>query len=112
MKVNNKNLTLDNWTELLSPKANSTDALIDVIGDVKAELSLLKKIEGYLKEVIPTNFDEEFEHQTERYYISRTGSTRVSLNTTQVKEEMGDDWWADHCQETDYFTLRVKALEA
>lgn len=112
MQINNENLTLDNWVDILKPQKNSTDALIDAMGDVKAELALLKKVEGFLKEVIPTNFDEEFEYQTERYTITRTGSTRVSLNQSAVKEEMGEEWWSERCNETDYFTLRVKALGA
>jgi hypothetical protein len=112
MKINGTELTVENWTEVLNPKDLSTDQMIDIMGDIKAEAALLKKAEGYLKEVVPAQFeDEEFEYSTSRFAVTRMGSTRVSLDSAGIKEEMGDEWCADHSRETEFFTLRLKAIE-
>lgn len=92
------------------------EELIDLIPQIDAKLKGLAKwieaAKGVLKSRLkaPENVGDVSitrAHTFEAVYSKRQ---RISLNTELVKQEMGEEWYAEHCMTTEYEELRFKSL--
>ena len=112
IKVKGETLTYENWRELLKPAQLEKDELVDILGQLNAERKVIEKMEKFLKEAVPTLFDEEeFEYATSKFMVTRVCDTRVSLDTTRIKESMDEEWLAGFTRETEYARLTIKELK-
>ncbi len=112
IKVNGTELTPDNFKELLNPKQLNAMQLVDILGDVKAEATFLKKVDGYMKELIAATQDEdEFEFEASRFFVTRVSKARFGLSKDLVLEDMGEEWVDNHSTTTDYFEMRIKPIK-
>ena len=112
VRVKGKSLTAINWQELLKPKTLSPSEMVDILGDVKAELKLLALVEGFLKETITATQDEdEFEFDADRFHVIRVAKTRFGLSKDMVLEDMGQEWVEKHSSTTEYFEMRVVPIK-
>lgn len=90
----------------------SLEALLDQLGVVKDKMSTLKEQEAYLKEALVSRMEaaDLVDASAKRFRAELTYQERTALNQSAVRDEMGDDWWADHCKTTEVRTLRIKRL--
>lgn len=95
---------LDNYTDA---------ALVDDIGETKAEIKKLEKREGYLKEALKSRMDEQ--DTTEMFgdaYEANLGfQERSSLDVKRIREDMDEEWIEEYTRETTVSMLRLKELK-
>lgn len=108
------NLTSDNWQEKLQPKHMSLEDALDAFGDVKIQLSLYKKLEGFMKEVVKSKMPEgETEYTGLHFMVVLNERSRAGgLNKELLTEEFGQDWIEEHSKEpTEYVEVRLTRVE-
>jgi len=111
IKVNGQQLTRENWRELLKPKNLSFQEQIDIAGELSEARKFLQICEDFVKESIKNaRDDEEWEDHGLHYQAIKTKKTREALDTRRVKEEMGEEWFKEHCKVTEYFELRITRI--
>lgn len=102
----------DNWREKLNLGDKSLDEIIDLLGDVKQQVKLYERMEGFLREALLARMPEGvMEYSTEAYMVQRTVGERVFLDTGKVKEEMGEEWYQAHCKVTPYEMVKLVAVK-
>lgn len=93
--------------------ANATpEFLADEIGKLAEARKENEKMEKLYKEALKArckNLGIDFV-QGEEFEVSITKSDRTALDTTAVKAEMGDDWWAERCKISEVTTVRSGRL--
>jgi predicted transcriptional regulator len=92
----------------VSPFHNlTTGAIVDRLGALKAQLADLKGDEEALRGELIARKVEAAEGDLFRATV--TEALRQSLDTDQVKAEMGERWYASHCKIGIATTVRVSA---
>lgn len=113
-------LTQTNWTTQLVPAQLERDELLDILGDLNRARKWLDKVEGFVKEALPSKFDtDEFEYATSRYMALRTQQTRVSLDGDKIKAEklaeLGEKdfevWFKEHSKSTDFYQIKITEVK-
>lgn len=97
--------------EMPDLKGMSTGDIIDALGECRFEMNRYKKLEGYYKEALGARMDAGEEGHGRSFWAGITAESRMSLDSTAVKEEMGEDWWVDHCKETEFNKVSVKPYD-
>ena len=91
-----------------SPLHNlSTGTIVDLLGALKARTADLMADEGVLQAELIAHKVEAAEGDLFR--CSVTEALRQTLDTEQVKAEMGERWCASHCKIAVTTTVRVSA---
>ncbi len=91
---------------------NATPAvLVDWLGNVREQTKELKQLEGYYKEALLARIDDDEEEVVgEKFSATIEDVEQMRLDTGTVKEEMGDDWWQDHCKLSEFKMIRTKRI--
>jgi hypothetical protein len=92
----------------LSPYHNlSAGDLVDRLGAVKAELSVLQAQEKALRDELIRRGSSSLEGAV--YSATITDAVRWTLDTGAVRAKMGGDWYDAHCRQSVVTTVAVKA---
>ncbi len=83
------------------------EVLVDWLGDVREKAKELKQLEGYYKEALMARAEDDL-ITGEVFYATIEEVEQMRLDTSAVKEEMGDEWWEDHCKLTSYKKVSTK----
>jgi len=81
--------------------------LVDWLGNVREQMKELKQLEGYYKEALQARTDDE-EIIGEQFTATIEDVEQMRIDTAAVKEEMGDEWWDDHCKLIEYKKVSTK----
>ncbi len=81
--------------------------LTDWLGSVREQMKELKQLEGYYKEALMARADGE-EIVGEQFTATIEDVEQMRIDTTAVKDEMGDEWWGDHCKLIEYKMIKTK----
>ena len=107
-----KKINLDSlvagFEELPILDSMSLEEMIDYLGSIRLLKKVVSKVEGFMKEAVSARAPEGEEVYGDKYFCLLEARERTSLDTVGVKEEMGDDWYTDHCQTSEYNQLSVK----
>jgi hypothetical protein len=85
--------------------------LIDRIAELNAQMKPIESEIKFLKEAAKARLSIG-EHQGNVYQCVVAERGRTDIDRERVKEEMGEEWWADHCKTTTYQEIRFKKIEA
>ncbi len=87
------------------------NALVDWIGNVREQMKELKQLEGYYKEALLARVrSDEYEVTGEQFVATIEDVASMRIDTAGVKEEMGDEWWEDHCKLSEYKMIKTKRI--
>jgi hypothetical protein len=81
-------------------------ALVDELGDLKAQIAELETREKGLREELIARGSATAEGQS--YSASITEAVRWTLDAKVVRSEMGDAWWNERCRQAVVTTVAVK----
>lgn len=81
--------------------------LADELGGIKAEIADLEEREHALRAELISRGITECEGSLFRATVSQ--SVRWTLNSKLVKQEMGQEWYDAHCNQTATTTVRINA---
>jgi GTP1/Obg family GTP-binding protein len=85
--------------------------LTDWLGSVREQMKELKQLEGYYKEALMARVDDdEYEVVGEQFTATIEDVEQMRINTEAVKEEMGTEWWKDHCKLIEYKMVKTKRV--
>ncbi len=87
--------------------------LVDWLGNVREQMKELKQLEGYYKEALRARVsdDDLVDGITgDEFEALISEVTQMRIDTEAVKEEMGEEWWIDHCKETSYDMIKTKRI--
>ena len=87
-----------------------SNTLADQIGQLDAQIKALTEQLDALKEQAKASGLDEIEGRIFKVSIGK--SIRASLDSKAVKEELGQQWYDDHCKLAEVTTIRVKPLAA
>ena len=91
--------TADQMTNL----ANATpEFLVDELGDIREQVRVLKKQEGFYKTALKARMDYDEMILGERYKGVKTQKERTGLDVAKIREDMDEDWIDDHTVTSDY----------
>jgi len=86
-----------------------SNTLADQIGQLDAQINVLaKQLEALKKQAKESGLDE-IVGQT--FVVTIGASIRASLDTAKVKQELGQQWYDDHCKLAEVTTLRIKVRD-
>jgi len=95
--------------EALPNLENATPGyLVDELGRIREETSRLKRLDEYIKAALYARLAEG-----QTVVVGEVKSalietiTQIRLDNDKVKEDMGADWWADHCKEITFKQIRI-----
>ncbi len=92
--------------------ANATpEFLADELGDVRSKSKDLKKLEGYFKEALKGRIDFGETATGDRYSVQRSKRVQRRIDTTSIKEEMGSEWYDEHCKNSEQDVLSTALIE-
>lgn len=89
----------------------SLTEIVDELGDIRFRLNNLKRLEGYLKEALTARADPGEEYTGSHWRGIVTLESRMGLDSAAVKAEMGEEWWVDHCKETEFYKTSVVPID-
>ncbi len=85
--------------------------LVDWLGGVREQMKELKQLEGYYKEALTARIDEgESEVVGETFSAEIIDVEQMRIDGDTVKEEMGEEWWTDHCKLVEFKQIRTKRI--
>ena len=87
-----------------------SNTLADQIGQLDAQIKALSEQLDALKEQAKASGLDEIEGRIFKVSIGK--SIRSSLDTKAVKDELGQQWYDDHCKLAEVTTIRIKPLAA
>ena len=83
-----------------------SNTLADQIGQLSAQIDVLtKELEALKKQAKDSGLDEIV---GQVFVVTVGNSIRSSLDTAKVKQELGQQWYDDHCKLAEVTTVRVK----
>ena len=91
--------------------SKTTAEIIDELGGIQARIKELKAIEGQYKEALKARICPGQEVVTGRYRAKMTTQYRNTLDYQRVRQEMGEEWWEEHCVEKEVHILTIKPVE-
>lgn len=95
-----------NWRQIVKPGQMTTEEIIDLCGDMKAILSVAKKIEQYGLDVIKERRADEAHLTSEYFDVSfKDEEGKVTLNRASILEEMGEQFVQKHEKQGDPFVV-------
>jgi regulator of replication initiation timing len=83
-----------------------SNTLADKIGQLSAQIDVLTKELDALKKQAKDSGLDEIVGQV--FVVTVGNSIRASLDTAKVKQELGQQWYDDHCKLAEVTTVRVK----
>lgn len=87
----------------------TTNTLADQIGTLDAQIAVLtKQLDALKAEAKKSGLDEIIGNT---FVVTVSKSIRASLDTAQVKKELGQQWYDDHCKLAEVSTLRIKVRD-
>lgn len=93
--------------------SNATpEFLTDELGDLRKQIKGLEKQKDLITEALKgrARILEQTSFVGERYTADLVQLSRSGLDTTAIREEMGEDWCAERTKTTDYEQLNVKEI--
>lgn len=83
--------------------------LVDELGKVRAQMSKIKRLEGYYKEALSARWPAgESECSGENFTCEREYVSQVRLDTDKIRADMDEDWIKEHSKEVNYYQFKVK----
>lgn len=91
---------------------NATPAiLVDWLGAMREQMKELKQLEGYYKQALTARLGEDEDEITgELFEAEIIDVEQMRLDNDVVKEEMGEEWWSDHCKLIEYQMIKTKRI--
>jgi hypothetical protein len=86
----------------------SNTSLADEIGALDAQIKALTEQLSKLKDEAKSRGLDTLEGKL--FKVSFDKSIRASLDTASVKQELGQQWYDDHCKLAEITTCRIKPL--
>ena len=93
--------------------SNATpEFLVDEIGDVRQQIKELEKKKGFYQEALlgRARLLGQTHFKGDRWEADIVELSRTGLDTQTVKEEMGEEWYAEHCKVTSYQQINTKRV--
>jgi regulator of replication initiation timing len=87
----------------------TSNTLADQIGKLDAQIGILTKQLEALKAQAKSSGLDEIVGQT--FVVTIGTSIRASLDTTKIKQELGQQWYDDRCKLAEVTTLRIKVRD-
>lgn len=85
----------------------TSNTLADQIGQLDAQIAVLtKQLDALKKQAKKSGLDEII---GQVFVVTVGNSIRASLDTAKVKQELGQQWYDDHCKLAEVTTVRIKA---
>lgn len=97
--------------ELNHLKNMSILELVETLGDTTQDIKNLTYNAGLLKESIRAHAIHDGEFKGITWGAKVSTCSRSSLNTKDVRKEMGDTWYTDHCSVVEYREVRLSKLD-
>ena len=81
--------------------------IADQIGQLDAQIKALTEQLNALKDQAKASGLDQIEGRV--FVVSISKDIKATLETAKLKQEMGQQWYDDHCKLAEVTTLRVKA---
>lgn len=87
------------------------EILVDWLGGAREQIKELQQLEGYYKEALKARIAEgQDEIIGEKFAAEIKEISQSRLDSATVKEEMGEEWWEDHCKLIEFQQIRTRRI--
>lgn len=109
-----KELAPDNWKDKINLKELTLDEMTDLLDDFRKMESFGKKLAGFMKEAVHARIPKgQTEYRVKHFEIEIEHVVRkAGLDEDKIKEEQGEDWVEEHRKPPiEYDTIKLKRIE-
>lgn len=86
----------------------SNSELVDLFGKLKSAQAALAEVQAPIKDYLLTLDGNQY---GDEYKTIATHTERRTLDGTRVRQELGDDWYADHTKVSSVSSVRCQRLD-